>query len=87
MHACAGGIIGGGWAGMGSRTMTELLGGRWQAALPRRYGGYFRNDQEHRDFVAIGVATGEYYLHPQGNSNFPITRPPYGNFPFRTVLR
>ena len=69
MHA-AGGIIGGGWAGMGSKTVTDLLRGRWQAAAPRKYGGYFRNDQEHRDFVAIGVATGTSVPPPfQTSSN------------------
>lgn len=27
-------------------------------AAPREWGGYFRNDAEHRDFVLIGTAAG-----------------------------
>ncbi len=58
-HACtAGGIVGGGWAGMGSRALTDALRGRWRVRAPRRFGGYFRNDADHRDFVSIGTAAG-----------------------------
>ena len=53
-----GGIVGGGWAGMGSMTLTELAKGRFQFRAPRKYGGYFRRQQEHRDFVSIGTAAG-----------------------------
>ncbi len=53
-----GGIVGGGWAGVGSLTLTELAKGRLQFRAPRNYGGYFRRDQEHRDFVSIGTAAG-----------------------------
>ena len=58
-----GGIVGGGWAGMGSRTLTMTLNKlRWYrkpVKVPRKYGGYFRNDADHRDFVSIGTAAGE----------------------------
>ncbi|KAL3138646.1 hypothetical protein ABBQ32_006406 [Trebouxia sp. C0010 RCD-2024] len=57
----AGGIVGGGWASMGSRTVTELLqrfGYKKEAKVPHKYGGYFRNDADHRDFVGIGTAAG-----------------------------
>ena len=50
--------MGGGWAGMGSRTLTDALGGRWRVRAPRRFGGYFRNDADHRDYVSIGTAAG-----------------------------
>ena len=45
-----GGIVGGGIGQMGSRVLGF--------ALPRRWGGYFRNEADHRDFVAIGTAAG-----------------------------
>ena len=38
------------------RTLTKVLG--WPVAAPRAWGGFFRNDAEHRDFVLIGTATG-----------------------------
>lgn len=50
--------MGGGWAGMGSTELTKLLKGRLQFRAPRKYGGYFRRDAEHRDFVSIGTAAG-----------------------------
>ncbi len=31
---------------------------RWNVRLPRKWGGYFRNDADHRDFAAIGTAAG-----------------------------
>ena len=57
---------------MGSQTLTDwarawwpafLGGAAWRArggrvAAPRWAGGYFRNDADHRDFVAIGTAAG-----------------------------
>lgn len=54
----AGGIVGGGWAGMGSFTITSWFKGEKQFKLPRKYGGYFRNEADHRDFVSIGTAAG-----------------------------
>lgn len=27
--------------------------------MPRRFGGFFRNDADHRDFTAIGTAAGK----------------------------
>ena len=35
-----------------------MLGGRFRAEMPRRFGGFFRNDADHRDFTAIGTAAG-----------------------------
>ena len=58
MCGVSGGIIGGGWAGMGSRALTDLCRGRWRVKAPRRFGGHFRTAQEHRDFVSIGTAAG-----------------------------
>ena len=43
---------------MGSMTLTELAKGRLQFRASRKYGGYFRRQQEHRDFVSIGTAAG-----------------------------
>lgn len=40
------------------RTITDLLRGRVKASAPRSWGGYFRNDADHRDFTAIGTAAG-----------------------------
>ena len=45
-----GGVVGGGIAAMGAQTL--------RFKLPRWLGGYFRNDSDHRDFVAIGTAAG-----------------------------
>ncbi|CAK0770655.1 hypothetical protein CVIRNUC_003789 [Coccomyxa viridis] len=53
-----GGIVGGGIGSMGSQTLTAMLGGRFRAEMPRRFGGFFRNDADHRDFTAIGTAAG-----------------------------
>ncbi|KAK9816592.1 hypothetical protein WJX72_002361 [[Myrmecia] bisecta] len=57
-----GGIVGGGIGAMGSQTLTQLsgwlFGGRFKARFSRRWGGYFRNDADHRDFTAIGTAAG-----------------------------
>lgn len=38
--------------------MTQLLRGKWKVQAPRRWGGFFRNDADHRDFTAIGTAAG-----------------------------
>ncbi len=43
---------------MGSRALTDALRGRWRVRAPRRFGGYFRNDADHRDYVSIGTAAG-----------------------------
>lgn len=43
---------------MGSMTLTELFRGRIVFSAPRKYGGYFRSENEHRDFVSIGTAAG-----------------------------
>ena len=43
---------------MGSLTLTELSKGRYTFKAPRKYGGYFRKDSDHRDFVSIGTAAG-----------------------------
>ena len=52
--------MGGGWAGMGSRALTDALRGRWRVRAPRHFGGYFRNDADHRDYVSIGTAAGAW---------------------------
>lgn len=47
------------------RTITELLqrfGYKKDAKFPHKYGGYFRNDADHRDFVGIGTAAGQSCL-------------------------
>lgn len=54
-----GGIVGGGIGALGSQTLTQLFRGRFSFKLPRRWGGFFRNDADHRDFTAIGTAAGE----------------------------
>ena len=51
--------MGGGIAGMGSKFLTDLSEGRYVFRLPRYVGGYFRNEADHRDFVAIGMAAGQ----------------------------
>ncbi len=43
---------------MRGRTLTQLLRGKWKVQAPRRWGGFFRNDADHRDFTAIGTAAG-----------------------------
>ena len=43
---------------MGSQTLTELFRGRYAFKAPRKYGGYFRKESDHRDFVSIGTAAG-----------------------------
>ncbi|KAK9915224.1 hypothetical protein WJX75_006445 [Coccomyxa subellipsoidea] len=53
-----GAIVGGGFASAGSRSLTKLLGGRCEVKLPRSWGGFFRNDFDHRNFSAIGAAAG-----------------------------
>ncbi|KAK9808763.1 hypothetical protein WJX72_003174 [[Myrmecia] bisecta] len=54
----SGGIVGGGWAGMGSNTLQALFGKWYTFKTPRNVGGFFRNDADHRDFVSIGTAAG-----------------------------
>ena len=47
------------------RTVTELLhrfGYKKEAKAPHKYGGYFRNDADHRDYVGIGTAAGQSRL-------------------------
>eukprot|EP00891_Asterochloris_glomerata_P005649 jgi/Astpho2/5649/gw1.00079.232.1_t len=46
-----GGIVGGGIGSMGSQ-------GKFTGKAPRKLGGYFHNDADHRDFTAIGTAAG-----------------------------
>ena len=60
--APAGGIVGGGFAAMGSLTLTELFKGRYTFVAPRKYGGFFRRESEHRDFISIGTAAGMFCL-------------------------
>lgn len=52
--------MGGGFAAMGSLTLTELFKGRYAFAAPRKYGGFFRKESEHRDFISIGTAAGMF---------------------------
>lgn len=40
------------------RTLWELLRGKVVPKARRRWGGFFHNDAEHRDFTAIGTAAG-----------------------------
>lgn len=40
-----------------------MLGGRLRCEMPRRFGGFFRNDADHRDFTAIGTAAGMAHHH------------------------
>ena len=54
--------MGGGFAGMGSKWLTDLSKGRIKFKAPRKYGGYFRNDADHRDLVSIGTAAGKFPL-------------------------
>ena len=51
--------MGGGWAGLGSLSITEWLKGEKKFKIPRKYGGYFRSEADHRDYVAIGTAAGQ----------------------------
>lgn len=46
------------WLGQ-HRSLTKLLRGKREVKLPRSWGGFFRNDYDHRDFTAIGAAAGE----------------------------
>ena len=43
---------------MGSLTLTNWFRGEKVCKLPRKCGGYFRNEADHRDFVSIGTAAG-----------------------------
>ena len=44
---------------MGSQTLTELFKARrYTFKAPRKCGGYFRKESDHRDFVSIGTAAG-----------------------------
>lgn len=40
------------------RTLWELVRGRAVPKASRKWGGFFHNDAEHRDFTAIGTAAG-----------------------------
>ena len=40
------------------RSLWELLRGKTVPKATRKFGGYFHNDAEHRDFTAIGTAAG-----------------------------
>ena len=51
-------LWGGGFAGMGSKWLTDLSKDRIKFRAPRKYGGYFRNDADHWDLVSIGTAAG-----------------------------
>ena len=51
--------MGGGWAGLGSLTITQWLKREKPFKVPRKYGGYFRSEADHRDYVSIGTAAGE----------------------------
>eukprot|EP00884_Botryococcus_braunii_P006609 jgi/Botrbrau1/1594/Bobra.0185s0013.2 len=51
-------IVGGGFGSMGSQTLTNLLRGRVKVQMSRKWGGFFHNDADHRDFTAIGTAAG-----------------------------
>ena len=35
--------------------------------MPRKWGGFFRNDAEHRDFTAIGTAAGAHLVADLGS--------------------
>ena len=48
---------------MGSLTLTSLFGSKRVFKLRRTFGGYFRNEADHRDYVAIGTAAGESLPH------------------------
>ena len=53
------------WILLKCRTITELLqrfGYKKDAKFAHKYGGYFRNDADHRDFVGIGTAAGQSCL-------------------------
>eukprot|EP00670_Eutreptiella_braarudii_P001902 CAMPEP_0174301656 /NCGR_PEP_ID=MMETSP0809-20121228/59169_1 /TAXON_ID=73025 ORGANISM="Eutreptiella gymnastica-like, Strain CCMP1594" /NCGR_SAMPLE_ID=MMETSP0809 /ASSEMBLY_ACC=CAM_ASM_000658 /LENGTH=1016 /DNA_ID=CAMNT_0015407439 /DNA_START=40 /DNA_END=3090 /DNA_ORIENTATION=+ len=53
-----GGIVGGGLGAMGSDWISRVTHGRINVRLPRWFGGYHRNNTDHRDFTAIGTAIG-----------------------------
>ena len=53
-----GGIVGGGLGTMGSDWIGRVTRGRINLKLPRWFGGYHRNNTDHRDFTAIGTAVG-----------------------------
>ena len=42
------------------RAIYRLSRGKASGKTPRRIGGYFRNDADHRDFTAIGTAAGAH---------------------------
>ena len=46
---------------MGSFSITSWLRTGKVFKLPRKYGGYFRNEADHRDFVSIGTAAGDWF--------------------------
>ena len=43
---------------LGRRSMWQLVRGKVVPKASRRWGGFFHNDAEHRDFTAIGTAAG-----------------------------
>jgi hypothetical protein len=70
----AGGIVGGGWAGMGSLSITNWFKGEKVFKVPRKYGGYFRNEADHRDYVCIGTAAGSPSI-PRNLALLSVRRP------------
>lgn len=46
----------------GCRAIHHLTKGNASAKTPRRLGGFFRNDADHRDFTAIGTAAGTEWI-------------------------
>ena len=56
---------------MGSLTLTGLFRGRYTFKAPRKYGGYFRKDSDHRDFVSIGTAAGAAASWPHSPLDCP----------------
>ncbi|CAD7699480.1 unnamed protein product, partial [Ostreobium quekettii] len=53
-----GGVVGGGLGSMGSKHLTDITKKKIDIRMSRKFGGYFRNHADHRDFVAIGTAAG-----------------------------